>query len=163
MVQSYCAWYTSRSFYKAPWSSDACTGHIQTTKVGVGPAGTTTKPRVQHASAKWLSSRGSTVQERTEKCPGKKKNHKIHRWKFQIRKRKSECSEMFDVSGDYGYIWPVLTEFHNKVPEGITCKAFNFSQLDFDAGRWIFKALNASLSLWLHMLSVRCDELLHKK
>lgn len=41
---------------------------------------------------------------------------------------------MFDVLGDYGYTWPVLTEFHNKMPEGITCRVFNFGELDFDAG-----------------------------
>lgn len=57
------------------------------------------------------------------------KNHKHHRWRFQKRKR-----IMFDVSGGYGYTWPKLMEFHNQVPEGITCMAFNFSQLDFDAG-----------------------------
>lgn len=66
-------------FYKAARSSDACTGHVQATKGGVDPTGTTTKPRVQHASAKSLSSCGSSVQERTKQCPGEKKNHKHHR------------------------------------------------------------------------------------
>lgn len=50
--------------------------HVQGTykppRVGVGPAETTTKPQVQHASTKSLSSCGSAVQERTKKCPGKK-------------------------------------------------------------------------------------------
>lgn len=43
------------------------------------------------------------------------------------------------------------------------CRAFKFSQLDFDAGWWIFKVWNAPRRLWMHMLSVCCDELLHKK
>lgn len=41
---------------------------------------------------------------------------------------------MFDVLGDDGYTGRESTEFHNQVPEGITSRAFNFSQLDFDAG-----------------------------
>lgn len=90
------------------------------------------------------------------------KKYKPYRWKFKIRKRKSVCSEMFDVMGDYAYTWQVSAEFHNKVPEAITCRAFNYSQLDFDARWWIFKA-------WKHPLAYGCilymywNELLHKK
>lgn len=90
MVQLYCAQYVSRSFHKAPWSWDACTGHIQTTKGGVGPAKTTTKPWGQHTSTKSLSSCGSPVQERKKKCPGGKK---------------SQASQMKIPKKEKNYVW----------------------------------------------------------
>lgn len=70
--------------------------------------------------------------------------HLSRREKRNVRgEKKSQASQMkipkrkrimFDVLGGYGYAWPKLTKFYNQVPEGITCRAFNFSQLDFDAG-----------------------------
>lgn len=94
---------------------EVVTGHIQTTKGGVGPAKTTTKSWGQHTSTKSLSSCGSPVQERKKKCPeGKKitsitdedpKKEKNYVWCFGwLRLRLAKIDEILQSSARRHYV-----------------------------------------------------------